>query len=192
MKRTLSYLLIFTLCGSCVKREQPLPYIQQIVQHRQETNDFMNTSEDSPFANLDSSVKLTYYPVNEKFKVIATIERVLDTGEITLGTSDNRPRVLKKYAILKFKLEGTPHQLLVLRSDQGLFLAFGDLTNDRTTYGGGRYIDLGFSDQAEKITLDFNRAYNPYCAYNANYSCPLPPAENYLNVSIEAGEMLYQ
>lgn len=184
--------MIFIGCVSCTPRQQPVPYTQQILHHRQETDDFMNTSEDSPFAHMDSTVKLNYYPANEKFKVIATIERIHDAQEVTLGTSDGRPRVLKKYAILKFKIEEMPHQLLVLRSDEGLFLAFGDLTNDHTTYGGGRYIDLKFSEQAEKITLDFNRAYNPYCAYRANYSCPLPPAENYLNIAIEAGEMQYQ
>ncbi|WP_422361868.1 DUF1684 domain-containing protein [Reichenbachiella sp.] len=179
---------------TCEPKQKSLSYEEFIANDRKETHEFMNNSEDSPFAGIDTTIRLNYYPPNEKFKVIAEIERISDGGQLTLGTSDGVPRVYNKHAFLNFELDQHRQRLLVLKGEEndGLFLAFADLTNDKTTYGGGRYINLNFSDQAEKITLDFNLAYNPYCEYNAEYSCPLPPLENYLKVAVEAGEKLYK
>ena len=72
-----------------------------------------------------------------------------------------------------------------------LFLAFADVTSARETYGAGRYLDIKKIPGATSIELDFNKAYNPYCAYNENYTCPLPPKENFLKVAILAGEKNY-
>jgi uncharacterized protein (DUF1684 family) len=72
-----------------------------------------------------------------------------------------------------------------------LFLAFGDETSARETYGAGRYLDVQKVPGSKTITLDFNKAYNPYCAYNETFSCPLPPQENLLQVAIKAGEQTY-
>lgn len=179
---------------ACEPKQKSLSYNEFIANDRKETHEFMNDAEDSPFADADSIIQLNYYLPNEKFKVIAQIERINDGGQLTLGTSDGVPRIYKKHVFLNFDLNQQPLRLLVLKGveNEGLFLAFADLTNDKTTYGGGRYINLNFSDQAEKITLDFNLAYNPYCEYNAEYSCPLPPLENYLKVAIEAGEKVYK
>lgn len=179
---------------ACEPRQEAISYEDYLANHRKETHAFMNEAPDSPFVGADSTITLNYYPANEKFKVIATIEQITEGGQLTLGTSDGVPRIYHKHAFLKFKLNDQPQQLLVLKGEdsEGLFLAFADLTNDNTTYGGGRYINLNFSDQADKITLDFNLAYNPYCEYNAEYSCPLPPLENYLKSAIEAGEKLYK
>ncbi|WP_456461138.1 DUF1684 domain-containing protein [Reichenbachiella sp.] len=179
---------------ACEPKQKSLSYDEFIANDRKETHEFMNESEDSPFAGADSTIRLNYYPPNATFKVIAEIERIEKGGQLTLGTSDGVPRIYNKHAFLNFELNQEPLRLLVLKGEDndGLFLAFADLTNDDTTYGGGRYINLNFSDQADKITLDFNLAYNPYCEYNAKYSCPLPPVENYLKVAIEAGEKLYK
>lgn len=185
---------LIVIVVACEPRQKSLSYKEFIANDRKETHEFMNNAVDSPFAGADSTILLNYYPADEKFKVIAQIERITEGGQLTLGTSDGVPRVYNKHAFLNFELNQQPQQLLVLKGveNDGLFLAFADLTNDKTTYGGGRYINLNFSDQAEKITLDFNLAYNPYCEYNAEYSCPLPPIENYLKVAIEAGEKLYK
>jgi hypothetical protein len=73
-----------------------------------------------------------------------------------------------------------------------LFIPFTDNTNNKTTYGGGRYIDLDIKEiNAGKIVLDFNKCYNPYCAFADGYSCPIPPRENSLNIDIKAGEKLF-
>ncbi|SMD36878.1 hypothetical protein SAMN04488029_3118 [Reichenbachiella faecimaris] len=179
---------------ACEPKQSSVSYEDYIANHRKETHEFMNVSDDSPFVGVDSTISLNYYPVDQKFRVIATIKRIQNGGQLTLGTSDGVSRVYDKHALLEFEINEKPLQLLVLKGEksEGLFLAFSDLTNDNTTYGGGRYINLNFSDQAEKITLDFNLAYNPYCEYNATYSCPLPPLENYLKVAIAAGEKLYK
>ncbi|MEP2026594.1 MAG: DUF1684 domain-containing protein [Reichenbachiella sp.] len=184
----------FLIVWACESKQSSRSYEEYISNHREETHEFMNNDEDSPFVGADSTVTLNYFPANEKFKVIADIERIENGGQLTLATSDGVPRVYDKHAFLKFKINDQPQELLVLKGEDngGLFLAFSDLTNDKTTYGGGRYINLNFSDQAEKITLDFNLAYNPYCEYNEVYSCPLPPLENYLKMAIPAGEKLYK
>ena len=105
------------------------------------------------------------------------------------------------YAVLSFMLDGKPQQLTLYRSlnlmkvpnyRDYLFLPFKDATSGRETYGGGRYIDFRTGDIKDgKVTLDFNRAYNPYCAYQEGYSCPIPPTNNVLSVAIEAGEKTY-
>ena len=186
-------ILSLFLLAACESRQTPMTYAEELKNHRDEIADFMNNADDSPFAEADSLIELSYFPLNEKYKVIADIKRIKDGGELTIGTSDGRNRVYVKHAWLEFTLNQQAHKLLVLKSQESddLFLAFADQTSDDTTYGGGRYLNLGFSDQSEKITLDFNKAYNPYCAYTANYSCPLPPMENYLNTAIESGEKLY-
>lgn len=183
-----------TLICACQPKQQSVPYSEVISKHRIETDQLMNESEDSPFAATDSVVRLSYFPIDEKFKVIASVEPMPNGSQMTLGTSDGTPRVFVKHALLKFTLNQKPQELLVLKGvkDNDLFLAFSDLTNDASTYGGGRYLNVNFSDHAQKITLDFNMAYNPYCEYNSSYSCPLPPVENYLKIAIEAGEKNYK
>ena len=109
--------------------------------------------------------------------------------------------VYVKYADLYFTLKGEKQKLAVYQSQSlktdpeyydYLFLPFTDLTNGDSTYGGGRYIDLRIpEDGVKKITLDFNQAYNPYCAYSGGYSCPVPPAENNLDAAITAGVKTY-
>jgi uncharacterized protein (DUF1684 family) len=114
-----------------------------------------------------------------------------------LTTSTGEEERYLDYAWAIFDLDGTEHRLLVLEimsmgPNRGkLFLAFADETSARETYGGGRYLDLKKIPAATTIELDFNKAYNPYCAYNENYSCPLPPPENLLKVAILAGEKSY-
>jgi uncharacterized protein (DUF1684 family) len=98
------------------------------------------------------------------------------------------------YAIAHFELEGKPLRLSLYKQvGTGLdymFIPFKDLTSGVETYGGGRFIDCE-TVAADSLLIDFNLAYNPYCAYNEKYSCPIPPAENHLAVRIEAGEKNY-
>lgn len=102
-----------------------------------------------------------------------------------------------EYAYAEFELDGIKNKLLILEiRDMGpyrgtLFLAFADKTSAVETYGAGRYLDVKKVPGATSVTLDFNEAYNPYCAYNDWYSCPFPPKENILEVAIQAGEKTY-
>ncbi|MDB4919664.1 DUF1684 domain-containing protein [Mucilaginibacter sp.] len=106
-----------------------------------------------------------------------------------------------RYATLSFTLKGKPMQLSLYKSislsklpqyKDYLFLPFADETNGASTYAGGRYIDLRAGDlKGNTLVIDFNKAYNPYCAFGGGYSCPKPPDENRLQVAIEAGEKNY-
>ena len=102
------------------------------------------------------------------------------------------------YGILEFTLRGKPFQIPVYQSQQlmstekykdYLFFPFTDLTNGEQTYPSGRYIELEIPTEGNTLIVDFNKAYNPYCAYSTKYSCPIVPAENNLDIEIPAGVM---
>jgi len=104
----------------------------------------------------------------------------------------------RRFAILRFEIDGKPQELTLLQNKGNLrnplyrnrlFLPYQDQTNGHQTYGGGRYIDL-LVPEGERMILDFNQSYHPYCAYADGYNCPIPPAENKLDLAIEAGIIL--
>ena len=112
-----------------------------------------------------------------------------------MKTSDKRLRDYDLYAKVTFELDGREFQLNVYQISAAnmkalhqnrLFLPFTDQSNGTDTYGGGRYLDLEIPE-GDRITIDFNKAYNPYCAYSDRYSCPIPPQENDLGIPILAG-----
>jgi uncharacterized protein len=173
-------------------------YAKQIEKSRQEKDDFMKSGDGSPFKDsTESFTGLKYFPANPKFRIVADLEPIENKQMVVLKTSDNKEQRYIEYARATFRLDGVPCSLLILEvADSGpfkgtLFLAFADQSSAIETYGAGRYLDVKKTPGASSITLDFNEAYNPYCAYNDNFSCPLPPRENILNVLIAAGEKTY-
>ncbi len=179
---------------SKVEREQ---YIKIIDNKRSETDRFMRTSESSPFTDplRKSYHKLNYFPPDPRYRVQALIFPIIVKDQLIIPTSDGQKQRYQKFAYAEFKLGGDRYRILLLKPvGQGqpdiIFTAFADATSGDTTYGGGRYLDLSFKN-AKQITLDFNLAYNPYCAYNPTFSCPLPPKENILPIPILAGEKIY-
>ncbi|OYU79113.1 MAG: hypothetical protein CFE23_15520 [Flavobacterium sp. BFFFF1] len=138
---------------------------------------------------------LHYYPVDGKYFVLATLTRTQNEIPFAMPTTTSRKPMYVKYGELTFTLDGKACRLNVYQSidlaksvkyKNYLFLPFLDLTSGEESYGGGRYIDLAIPE-GDIIAIDFNRAYNPYCAYNNKYSCPITPRENTLDVAIEAG-----
>jgi len=127
----------------------------------------------------------------------ARLESIENKKVVVLPTSDGLEKKYLEYGLAKFELNDEPCELLILEiMEDGpyrgtLFLAFADATSARETYGAGRYLDVKKIPGASSVTLDFNQAYNPYCAYAANYSCPFPPKENVLKTAIQAGEKTY-
>ncbi len=155
--------------------------------------------ERSPIKAADTNA-LRFYKANPKFAVPAIFHRVQDTIGFDMQTHSG---VIKKYYVygeLHFTMAKQTQTLLLYQSkslmanpeyEDYLFLPFTDNTNYKSTFGGGRYIDLKIKDVADgTLTLDFNRAYNPYCAFKGGYNCPIPPAENKLSLYIKAGEKL--
>jgi len=177
---------------------EKLPYEETVFEHRDEILDFMKNNDESPLSDsLKSSFEgFDYFEPDPFFKVKASLVRISENSNLKIVTNDGQVREYTKYAYAIFDLSGQQRQLTLLQADLEesngtLFLPFGDLTNGETTYGGGRYLDLQFTNK-NTIIIDFNLAYNPYCAYSANYSCPLPPSENRLSVAINAGEMNFE
>lgn len=171
-----------------------ITYEQKILNHQAEVNEFMKDDPESPLPDSTRSSfrSLNFYPPNSDFKVEASLDILDDEEVISMGTSDGKTRKYLRFAYADFELAGSQNRLTLLQpmddeSDDVLFLPFNDLTNGEETYGGGRYLDLEIPDD-NKLTIDFNLAYNPYCVYSNDYSCPLPPAENRLTIPITAGE----
>lgn len=138
---------------------------------------------------------LPFFPINESYRVKAKLEILPPESPFQLKTSDRQLRDYDRYAIAKFTLEGKEYQLTIYQntldkldpeSEKGLFLPFTDLSNGKESYGGGRYLDFEIP-KGDVLVIDFNKAYNPYCAYSKGYSCPIPPKENDLPIAILAG-----
>jgi uncharacterized protein len=137
---------------------------------------------------------LTYYPVNEEYRVPAALERIESDQAFEMSTSTGQRRRMRRVGTLKFTLKGQPKTLTAFvdasENDMSrLFVPFGDLTNGSGTYQGGRYLDLDRTATGI-YDVDFNRAYHPFCVFNVQYDCPVPPRENRLTAPILAGERL--
>lgn len=150
----------------------------------------------------DDKKYLSFYPVNKDYRVIAAFEPVKNGKWFTMETSGRSKQTFRVYGVIRFAIHDTVVRLNIYQSQNlaatadykdYLFLPFTDLTTGEETYGSGRYIDLRFDDIVNnKVLIDFNKAYNPYCAYVSGvYNCPIPPRENNLNVAIVAGEKKY-
>jgi uncharacterized protein (DUF1684 family) len=172
--------------------------LRAIRRERAAKDSFFRTSAHSPIprsAQLDFR-GLTYYPVDLAYR-LADVRLAPYGGdgppEFQIPTSDGRLRPARRVGSLHFALGGRTHALTAYDlsggDDHALFVPFLDPTSGPETYGAGRYLDLEPEPDGTYV-LDFNLAYHPYCAYAAEYSCPLTPAENRLGVRIEAGERL--
>jgi uncharacterized protein len=180
-------------------------YKAAILLERTEKDAFMKNSEESPFNQRDTTKNenqveftgLKYFEVDPKYRINATLKPIDDKKVVVLATSSGDANRYLEYAWAEFEWEGINNSLLILEvMDMGpsrgkLFLAFADETSAHETYGAGRYLDLKKVAGASTVVLDFNTAYNPYCAYNSDFTCPLPPKENILKVAIRAGEKNY-
>jgi uncharacterized protein (DUF1684 family) len=153
--------------------------------------------EKSPLTkeDLKSFKSLDFFPISDKYIVEATFVRTKKEKVFKMKTSTDRLPEYVKYGELSFTIDGVACKLNVYQNielikkpgfDDYLFLPFSDLTSGKESYIGGRYVDLRIQ-KGKLWTIDFNKAYNPYCAYNHKYSCPIVPLENDLNVEILAG-----
>jgi uncharacterized protein (DUF1684 family) len=151
----------------------------------------------SPLLAEDLKVfkSLDFYPANEKFFVVAKFIRTENELPFEMKTSTDRKPVYVKYGEAHFNIDGQFFKLNIYRNIElskkeqykdYLFLPFSDLTCGSESYIGGKYIDLKIP-QGDSIVIDFNRSYNPYCAYSPKYSCPKVPLENDLKIEIRAG-----
>lgn len=175
-------------------------YNDQIALHRENyKQDFIKESH-SPLKETDLK-DLHFYDADSTYNVIATVDLLKNEKIFKMPTYDGTSKEFYRFAHIIFNLNGSPVTMTLYKSialaanpvyKNLLFLPFTDETNNKETYGGGRYIDLSSADIKDgKIEVDFNKAYNPYCAYSDGYRCPVPPEENDLSLEIKAGEKLY-
>lgn len=175
--------------------------MDQLEQFRREVDDFMQHHPQSP---LDHDQRhnfegLSYFEVNEDLILEVEVERFSDDEPVVvMQTSTGGTQSYRRWGQFSFEVDGEKATLIIYSNPQGhdFFLPFRDATNGKDSYGAGRYMDdhrpaikrLGNN----RFEVDFNYAYNPYCAYSEYYSCPLPPRENWLQVPIRAGEKNFE
>lgn len=197
MKKLILFILFF--CFALGTGFAQNTYTNQIAKHRIELNNYFKDKEKSPLpkSKLKKFRALPFFPVNEKLKVKAKLSYTFNTPVFYMKTTGKQNDPYQQYALATFTLKGKEYSLsiyqnLALKNKKGyenyLFIPFTDTSNGKTTYSGGRYMDTTIPETPTGyITLDFNKAYNPYCAYNKNYICPIPPKNNHLETEILAG-----
>lgn len=175
-------------------------YQEQIAKHREAYKEDFIKDSNSPLKKSDLQ-NLHFYDVDSTYKVLAGVELLKNEKVFKMPTFDGSSSDYYRYAHINFSLNGKAIQMTLYRSvalstnpvyKDHLFLPFTDESNNKETYGGGRYIDLDTKEiDDNRIEIDFNKAYNPYCAYSDGYRCPVPPEENDLQLAIKAGEKAY-
>ncbi len=169
-----------------------------ILSERIDKDRFFRSSDESPIPAEErgSFQGLVYYPVNIDLRFSVRLNRYPNPDSVRLSTNTGEIRSGLRYGYFDITVNGQSVRLQVYRLDSAtanggpnLFIPFRDATSGTETYGAGRYIDLT-ENTSGMYVLDFNRAYNPWCAFNSSFSCPLPPPENVLSVPIRAGEKM--
>ena len=176
--------------------------IENSKKYQQQLNKEYADPAESPLTpkDLKKFKSLDFYPVDMAYCVEAKFVRTPNEKPFEMPTTTERKPMYVKFGEVYFKLHGKDCKLDVFQNidlvkkeeyKNHLFLPFTDFTSGNGSYGGGRYIDLQ-QTESDKIMIDFNTAYNPYCAYNHKYSCPIPPAQNDLQVEVKAGVKAYE
>jgi uncharacterized protein (DUF1684 family) len=196
----LSLITIFAI--SCEQKpKETSAYEKEFIAFQDTLNAQYANPKESPLMEKDlpDFKGLDFYPIDKKYRVEATFTKVADTTPFKMKTSTDRAPLYAKYGKVNFTLEGKDIELFVYQSvkyrtiekyKDELSLPYKDLTSGKTSYGGGRYVDLKIPE-SNTIVIDFNKTYNPYCAYNHKYSCVIPPPENFIDLEIKAGTMKY-
>jgi uncharacterized protein len=164
----------------------------ELDEFREEKDSFLKTHPQSPIPHdkRRSFTGLNYFPENDELRLVVAVEVFEPQETVTMQTSTGDVRQFVKYGRFRFYVEGQEAELTIYANEHGYFLPFADSLAGSETYGAGRYLDPEPLDDG-RVLVDFNLAYNPYCAYNENYSCPITPRENRVNVPVRAGEKVF-
>ena len=168
-------------------------YLHELETERAMKDQFMAHHAESPFVSgrVHDFSGLRYFPIDERFRLRARLRRAAAPQEAYLRTNRDGQAVMRYLGDLLFSLDGEEHSLKVYHAGEGVgpsvFVPFRDTTCGSESYSAGRYLTLELTEN-DAYELDFNRAFNPYCAYTEAFECPFPPVENDLPISIRAGE----
>jgi len=199
MKTLVSVVLGFLFLWSCAQKKQEL---QGETAFQRNLNAEFKDASKSPLKDKDrrNFNGLDFFKFDSTYVVQAVFTRTEDEQPFKMKTTTDRLATYVKYGEVNFTLKNEDYKLNVYQDqdllededfEDYLFLPFLDDTNGEETYGAGRYIDLSIPS-GNQMTIDFNTAYNPYCAYNAKFSCPIVPRENYLDAEVKAGVKDYK
>jgi len=185
---------ILVSCNSGPGAPDDAGYVQLVEQARAEKDRALKEDPDSPIPadKRPKILPLKYYPIDTTFSVPAALRLSDDRPVSEMPTSTGTPRKMQRVGTLEFALEGQPMTLQAFVEDgtqniTSLFVPFADQTTGKETYSAGRYLDLKPTATGFYL-IDFNRAYNPTCAYNPTWECPYPPPANRLKIAVHAGE----
>jgi hypothetical protein len=192
----LLFLLVLGVLVGYAQKTDAQGYMDSIKAFRA---DYVQTHE--LLTTKEQKALLRFYPLDPAYRVVARFEKYADSPWFSMPTSGATPQIQRKYGRLTFAIHDTVLHLMVYQSQallqkaatrDYLFIPFTDATSGIDSYDAGRYIDGTISDiRNGSLVLDFNKAYNSYCAYSTGYNCPIPPRENDLPVAIQAGEKNY-
>jgi len=193
------FMLFFSVLLISCNSKDKRPLIGKTT-YQQKLNSVFKDASKSPLKSKDlkSFKGLDFFPVDSSYIITASIKKTPNTPFIGMPTSTDEKSYYRKFGILTFILKEKEMQLTLYQSleesenpifEDYLFLPFTDETSGNYSYGGGRYMDVFKSNINTNgtIELNFNNTYNPYCAYNEDYSCPLTPRDNHLSIEILAG-----
>lgn len=163
------------------------------VRWKTEKDEALKTGNDSPILDKEAFIGLSYYAYNPTYVINFQLKKAAKIQPIDIQMTDGTSEKIAFFGDIEANIGGKEIKLKLYQHENGeLFLPFKDKTAPQETYGGGRYVDIPISSLHESsILINFNYAYNPFCAYNSSFACPVPPKENLLNLRIEAGEKLF-
>lgn len=192
-------LFFFCICSISLRAQvDSIQAVAEIKAFQKHLNEEYQDRQKSPLNNQDFA-KFTghdFFPIDLEYRVIAKLEVTNGTPFFAMKTTTSMPSTERVYGYVNFSLQGKEFRMPVYQSQDlmktaeyadYLFFPFTDKTNGDQTYSGGRYIDLRIPKEGNDLVIDFNMAYNPYCAYSPNYSCPLVPAENQMDIEVPVG-----
>jgi hypothetical protein len=167
--------------------------MSSLEQFRRQKDDFFRESPHSPLApeQQEAFEGLNYFPENPTLDFKVDHEPFDDPERVQIQTNTGDVQSYQRYGRFRFDVEGKGAALTIFRNENGYFLPFVDSMAGEETYGAGRYLEPEELPDG-RFHVDFNMAYNPYCAYNLNWSCPITPPENRLDVPVRAGEKVFE
>lgn len=197
MKKILLTILTVTIA---IAAGAQTSYRDSIAAFRQQYINDLLADQHSPIKKADVKY-LQFFPVDRSYCVWGDVTVTPGSKPFLISTHSDKQKPYKEYGTITFRIKDTVQTLHIYQmvdvvsgkpKDDYLFIPFNDMTNYETTYAGGRYIDLSPKDIVNnQLLIDFNKCYNPYCAFAEGYSCPIPPDENHLKVAIMAGERVF-
>ncbi len=166
--------------------------MSELQEFRANKNEFFARHPQSPLTSEQKRAfrGLDYFDENADLQLEVRVEKFPEQKQVMIQTSTGQPQTYTRYGKFKFSVDGQEAELTLYSSDNGFFLPFADSLAGEETYPAGRYLEPD-PLPGDRFLVDFNLAYNPYCAYNEMWSCPLTPPENRLKVPIQAGEKMF-